>query len=172
MNFLGKKLNLEIAVDSLSPLKHDFSYEKYQIYLRKFLDHQIKGIDFNLDDGTEAYFACTTVFEGETLVLGGKREYNQFSKVESCGLKRTNTLPFTENLYAQVYCGTYNFKRTYGQLLGDMESRSNDYGDDYGDDYSDDGNIDYGDDEADLFKVRTIEDLVILFTIYLLLNHL
>ena len=157
MNFLGKKLNFEIAVDSLSPLKHVFSYKKYQIYLRKFLDHQIKGIDFNLDDGTEAYFACTTVFEGETLVLGGKREYNQFSKVESCGLKRINTLPFTKNLYAQVYCGTYNFKRTYGQLLGDMESRSNDYGDDYGDDYSDDGNIDYGDDEADLFKVRTIE---------------
>ena len=51
------------------------------------------------------------MFEGETLVLGGKREYNQFSKVESCGLKRTNTLPFTENLYAQVYCGTYTFKR-------------------------------------------------------------
>ena len=76
----------------------------------KFLDHEIKGIDFNLGDGTEAYFACTTVFEGETLVLGGKREYNQFSKVESCGLKRTNTLPFTENLYAQVYCGTYSFK--------------------------------------------------------------
>ena len=49
------------------------------------------------------------VFKGETLVLGGKREYNQFSKVESCGLKRTNTLPFTENLYAQVYCGAYTF---------------------------------------------------------------
>ena len=117
------------------------------------LDHEIKDIDFNLGDGTEAYFACTTVFEGETLVLGGKREYNQFSKVESCGLKRINTLPFTKNLYAQVYCGTYNFKRTFGQLLEDMESRSNDYGDDY----SDDGNIDYGDDEVDLFKVKTIE---------------
>ena len=57
--------------------------------------------------------ACTTVFEGETLVLGGKREYNQISKVESCGLKRINTLPFTENLYAQVYCGTYTLKRSF-----------------------------------------------------------
>ena len=74
-------------------------------------------------------------------------------------MKRTNTLPFTENLYAQVYCGTYNFKRTYGQLLEDYERRlqSDDYGDDYNDDYGDDRNIDYGDDEADLFKVRTIE---------------
>ena len=44
-----------------------------------FLDHQIKGIDFNLGDGTEAYFACSTVFQGETLVLGGKREFNQVS---------------------------------------------------------------------------------------------
>ena len=87
--------------------------QKYQTYLHKFLDHEIKGIDFNLGDGTEAYFACTTVFEGETLVLGGKREYNQFSKVESCGLKRTNTLPFTDNLYAQVYCGTYTLKRNF-----------------------------------------------------------
>ena len=104
MNFLGKKLDFIVA---------QFFLEKYKIYLHKFLDHEIKGIDFNLGDGTEAYFACTTVFEGETLVLGGKREYNQFSKVESCGLKRTNTLPFTENLYAQVYCGTYTLKRSF-----------------------------------------------------------
>ena len=96
MNFLGK-----------------IFLKKYQTYLNKVLDHEIKGIDFNLGDGTEAYFACTTVFEGETLVLGGKREYNQFSKVESCGLKRTNTLPFIQNLYARVYCGTYSFKRGY-----------------------------------------------------------
>ena len=79
--------------------------------LHSFLDHQIKSNDFILGDGTETYFACSTVFQGETLVLGGKREYNQFSKVESCGLKRTNDLPFTENLYAQVYCGVYDFKR-------------------------------------------------------------
>ena len=96
MNFLGK-----------------IFLKKYQTYLNKVLDHEIKGINFNLGDGTEAYFACTTVFKGEQLILGGKREYNQFSKVESCGLKRTNTLPFTENLYAQVYCGTYTFKRGY-----------------------------------------------------------
>ena len=62
-------------------------------------------------------------------------------------MKRINTLPFTKNLYAQVYCGTYNFKRTFGQLFGD------DYGDDYGGDYGDD----YGYDEADFFKVKTIE---------------
>ena len=81
-------------------------------FLTQFLDHQIKGIDFNLGDGTEAYFACKMVFQGEQLVLGGKREYNQFSKVESCGLKRTeNNLPFTKNLFAQVYCGAYTFNR-------------------------------------------------------------
>ena len=57
--------------------------------------------------------------------MGGKREYNQvsfqisltilifeqFSKLESCGLKYEEDLPFTKNLYAQVYCGVYNFKR-------------------------------------------------------------
>ena len=115
--------------------------KKYQTYVHKFLDHEIKGIDFNLGDGTEAYFACTTVFEGETLVLGGKREYNQFSKVESCGLKRINTLPFTENLYAQVYCGTYTFKRSYSDEDFDYMN------------YEDPEEIDY----EDLFKPRSIE---------------
>ena len=100
MNFLGKNFNFrkKDAVEN--------------IFFTQFLDHQIKGIDFNLGDGTESYFACTMVFQGEQLVLGGKREYNQFSKVESCGLKRTeNNLPFTENLFAQVYCGAYTFNR-------------------------------------------------------------
>ena len=64
MNFLGEKLNFKIFLD----------------FLTFFLDHQIKGIDFTLGDGnTEVYFACSLVFKGETLILGGKRNYNQVS---------------------------------------------------------------------------------------------
>ena len=74
MNFLGK--NLKIAFHSWSSLKRG---SPYRPVWNIFLDHQIKGTDFNLGDGTEAYFACSTVFQGETLVLGGKRELNQVS---------------------------------------------------------------------------------------------
>ena len=37
----------------------------------------MKQINFTLGLGTETYFACSLVFNGETLVLGGKNEYNQ-----------------------------------------------------------------------------------------------
>ena len=64
MNFLGEKLNFKIFLG----------------FLQFFWDHQIKGIDFTLGDGnTEVYFACSLVFKGETLILGGKRNYNQVS---------------------------------------------------------------------------------------------
>ena len=36
-------------------------------------------INFTLDVGTEAYFACSLIYMGETLILGGKKEYNQVS---------------------------------------------------------------------------------------------
>ena len=117
MNFLGKKLSFD---------DQNLIFFLGQILLKIiFLDDKIKGVDFTIDDSTEAYFACSIVFKGETLVLGGKRKYNQvsfqisltilifeqFSKLESCGLKYEEDLPFTKNLYAQVYCGVYNFKR-------------------------------------------------------------
>ena len=44
-----------------------------------FLDHEIKGIDFNFGPGTEAYFGCTVVWDGQAVILGGKKEYNQVS---------------------------------------------------------------------------------------------
>ena len=37
--------------------------------------------DFTLDDATEAYFSCSTVYNGETLILGGKKEPNQVSSI-------------------------------------------------------------------------------------------
>lgn len=53
---------------------------KFFLVFTIFWDHQIKGIDFTLGDGnTEVYFACSLVFKGETLILGGKRNYNQVS---------------------------------------------------------------------------------------------
>ena len=36
-------------------------------------------MELTIDDATEAYFACSLVFKGETLILGGKRKYNQVS---------------------------------------------------------------------------------------------
>ena len=32
---------------------------------------------FTLDVATEAYFSCSVVFNGETLILGGKKQPNQ-----------------------------------------------------------------------------------------------
>ena len=31
----------------------------------------------SLGPGTEAYFGCSSILNGETYVFGGKREYNQ-----------------------------------------------------------------------------------------------
>ena len=39
----------------------------------------MKSIDFTLGARTEAYFACTAVFGGQAIVVGGKTEYNQVS---------------------------------------------------------------------------------------------
>ena len=38
-------------------------------------------IEFDFKAGTEANGACTIVFRGQTLLLGGRKEYNQFSQV-------------------------------------------------------------------------------------------
>ena len=41
----------------------------------------MKGINFTLGQETEAYFACSLVYNGETLLLGGKKEHNQVSEI-------------------------------------------------------------------------------------------
>ena len=71
MNFLGKKLSFD---------DQNLIFFLGQILLKIiFLDDKIKGVDFTIDDSTETYFACSLVFKGETLILGGKRKYNQVS---------------------------------------------------------------------------------------------
>ena len=37
----------------------------------------MKNINFEFGDNTEAYFACITILNGETLVLGGQKQSNQ-----------------------------------------------------------------------------------------------
>ena len=37
--------------------------------------------------------------------------------MESCGFKYKADLPFIKNLYAQVYCGVYQFKKRGETLL-------------------------------------------------------
>ena len=41
----------------------------------------MKAINFNFGAETEAYHACTVVLKGQTLVLGGKTQPNQVSKL-------------------------------------------------------------------------------------------
>ena len=43
------------------------------------LDYPMTDINFNLGPRTEAYFGCTVVFKGETIVFGGKKEPQQVS---------------------------------------------------------------------------------------------
>ena len=52
--------------------------KKIEIFAAKngILDTVVSG-DFTLGPHTEAYYACTAVFNGETLVFGGMREPNQ-----------------------------------------------------------------------------------------------
>ena len=54
--------------------------------LLTFEDAGMKQITFNLGESTEAYFACTIVFNGRTLVLGGKKQYNQVNQDFFCQL--------------------------------------------------------------------------------------
>ena len=42
----------------------------------RVLDDPIAS-NFTLGPETEAYHACSTTFNGETLIFGGEREYNQ-----------------------------------------------------------------------------------------------
>ena len=49
----------------------------FEILNNFFSDSHTKHVDFDFELGTEAYFACTVIFNDETLILGGKREYNQ-----------------------------------------------------------------------------------------------
>ena len=41
----------------------------------------MQRINFTLGVDTEAYFGCSVIYQGETLILGGKKEPNQ---VNSC----------------------------------------------------------------------------------------
>ena len=45
------------------------------------LDNSMNGINFKLGPETEAYFGCTTVFKGETIVFGGKKEPQQVLRI-------------------------------------------------------------------------------------------
>ena len=38
--------------------------------------------DFTLGTGTEAYFACSTILNGETFVFGGMKEPNQVFSIK------------------------------------------------------------------------------------------
>ena len=42
-----------------------------------YLDSTMKSVNFEFGEKTEAYFACTTVLNGETLILGGQKQSNQ-----------------------------------------------------------------------------------------------
>ena len=56
-----------------------------QSCMRKVINNQVIGIsgnsiqrtNFTLGEKTEAYFGCSVVYKGETLILGGKKEPNQ-----------------------------------------------------------------------------------------------
>ena len=37
----------------------------------------MQGINFTLGTDTEAYFGCSVIYKGETLIIGGKKEPNQ-----------------------------------------------------------------------------------------------
>ena len=105
--------------------------------------NQMFSTDFSFGDETEVNGACSIVFQGETLILGGRKEYNQvskfsklidhyyiififciifyfcikMSKIDLCGLERMNTdLPFESNLHAKIYCGIFNFKGNIGEV--------------------------------------------------------
>ena len=49
-------------------------------YMKITSDSTMKSINFEFGENTEAYFACTTVLHGETLILGGQKQSNQVSK--------------------------------------------------------------------------------------------
>ena len=45
--------------------------------VKNALENPIRRTHFTLGVDTEAYFGCSVVYHGETLVLGGKKEPNQ-----------------------------------------------------------------------------------------------
>ena len=67
--------NLVLAEPSSVVVTNPFqSYHPFEV---SFFGEPMAGINFNLGPGTEAYFGCTTVFKGETIVFGGKKEPQQ-----------------------------------------------------------------------------------------------
>ena len=45
--------------------------------VKNALENPIRRTHFTLGVDTEAYFGCSVVYHGETLVLGGKKKPNQ-----------------------------------------------------------------------------------------------
>ena len=77
ISFFGKKeiFNLHQQVSFIHP-QHNLSkpQEKRVINVS---GNPMQRTNFTLDVNTEAYFGCSVVYNGETLVLGGQKEPNQ-----------------------------------------------------------------------------------------------
>ena len=69
--------NLVLAEPSFAVVTNPL--QNYHPFEVNFLGEPMDGINFNLGPGTEAYFGCTAVFKGETIVFGGKKEPQQVS---------------------------------------------------------------------------------------------
>ena len=54
-------------------------YQKYYSIEMNFVNNYMQNLDFSFDSQTEVTGACTTIFKGETLILGGQKEKNQVS---------------------------------------------------------------------------------------------
>ena len=65
------------------PLKISFPGKTLRLVtdclLIQFSDYPIKSVNFVMGNETEAYYSCSAILNGETLVLGGKRHFNQVS---------------------------------------------------------------------------------------------
>ena len=56
-------------------------YQKYYSIEMNFINNYMQNLDFSFESQTEVTGACTTVFKGETLILGGQKEKNQVSLI-------------------------------------------------------------------------------------------
>ena len=62
-----------IAINFLGESHH---FNRKSIY-NFILETSLKTVNFTLKAKTDAYFACSVVFQDKTLVMGGKNEPNQ-----------------------------------------------------------------------------------------------
>ena len=56
-------------------------YQKYYAIEMNFINNYMQNLDFSFGSQTEVTGACTTIFKGETLILGGQKEKNQVSLI-------------------------------------------------------------------------------------------